>query len=208
MKTIKLKMRKLSRLLFLTPLFSISQNFSVVNPDKNIEPNPFEKVYFEDKNNYKNIDSKVTISKNRSKNFAEDTLRINYYNSFGLESKVISYLVNKPNYTSIMNYNKEKNISNQQTIENKNTSLILFYYNKNSQLERMRELNIKHTNNKIDTTDSSQKTFNYDKLKLIDTQNSYYNSTFKLIEKYYYTNNILIKKTNRSTLKEFKYDGS
>lgn len=142
-------MKKFLLLLFLYPLLAISQDSTPENPDIVIEPNPLKEFYFQDKNNYKNVESMITILKNKSNNFSNDTIRINYYNENGKQSKNIRYSNNKPKYTTIMTYNRDNNILSQQTTENKKSSYILYTYNKSKQLERTRDLRIKDIQGKI-----------------------------------------------------------
>lgn len=199
-------MKKLLLFLFLYPLLGISQDSTPENPDILIEPNPLKEFYFQDKNNYKNVESMVTIRKNKYNNFSKDTIRINYYNENGKMSKNIEYSNNKPTYVTIMTYNIDNNILSQHTTENKKISYLLYFYNKNKQLEKTRDLRINNVKGKVDTTDFSKKTFLYNKLNLTETLATLKDETFKLSEKYLYANNSLIKKVGNSYVKVFNYD--
>ncbi|KAF2510166.1 hypothetical protein EYY60_11690 [Flavobacterium zhairuonense] len=199
-------MKKLLLLLFLYPLLAISQDSTPENPDILIEPNPLKEFYFQDRNDYKNVESMVTIVKKKQSNFTKDTIRINFYNENGKESKNIAYANNKRTYTTVKTYNRENNILSQQTTENKKSSYLVYFYNKSKQLEKTRDLRISDVKGKIDTTDFSQKTFIYNKSNLIETLVTLKASTFKQSEKYLYTNNFLIKKIGNSYVKEFSYD--
>ncbi|WP_281310120.1 energy transducer TonB [Flavobacterium flavigenum] len=199
-------MKKLLLLLFLNPLLAISQDSTPENPDILIEPNPLKEFYFQDKNDYKNVESMVTIIKNKHSNFSKDTIRINFYNENGKESKNIAYSNNKPTYITVKTYNRDNNILSQQTTENKKSSYLVYFYNKNKQIEKTRDLRINDLKGKIDTTDFSQKTFIYDKSSLTETLVTLNGSTFKQSEKYLYANNFLVKKVGNSSVKEFSYD--
>ena len=201
-------MKKLLTLLFLYPLFAVSQDLTPENPDILTEPNPLKETYFQDKNNYKNVESMVTITKNKFSNFSKDTIRITYYNENGMQSKNSVFRNNKPEYVTLMTYSKDNKILSQETIENKNVSFVLYYYNKNKQLERTRQLRRDNIQRTTDTTEFSQKTFMYEKLNLVQTLVTLKGSAFKQSEQYIYDNITLIKKIGNNLSKEFKYDKS
>lgn len=199
-------MKKLLLLLFLNPLLAISQDSTPENPDILIEPNPLKEFYFQDKNDYKNVESMITIIKKKHNNFTKDTIRINFYNENGKEAKNIEYTNNKPTYITVKTYNRDNNILSQQTTENKKSSYLVYFYNKSKQLEKTRDLLINDVKGKIDTTDFSKKTFIYDESSLTETLVTLNGSTFKNSEKYLYANNSLVKKVGNSYVKEFSYD--
>ena len=191
-------------LFFLIPIHAFSQEYTVKRPDEAIVPDPYLKVYFDDKNDYKRIESVTTITKNKYNSFRPDTLSITHYNNAGLQFKNIRFDNNKQSSITLLKYDEHNNLLSWQLFENKFSTLALYSYNKNKQLQEIRQLQIKHLNYRTDSNETSRTIFKYDNVKLVEILSSIAGN--KIVQKYIYNNKKLIRKTGTIVSKELQYD--
>lgn len=198
-------MKKLIFLFCLLPSLIFAQNSTVKRPDKVIEPNPYEAVYFADANDYSNIKSIAIIRKQKSKGFRVDTSQIEYFED-GLKMKTVSYRNNLPIYRTIMTYNDDKTLNNWEIFYPKYSTKNIYQHDAQRRIINTQKVNIKRKKGKIDSTQTTQIAFKYDdKLGLIAIERK---SNFGVgTETYHYDKNKqLTQVTGGSIFKMFNYD--
>ena len=193
-------------ILVIFPIYTFAQKYDVDKPDEIVEPDPYKQVYFQDRNDYKRIRSVTTIIKNKHNNFRPDTQYIVYYNKEGLQTKNIRLNNNKESSTTLLHYDTNKNLLSWQLFEKHFSTLTLYSYNRNNQLEETRQLKLTQVNQNSDSAETSRMLYKYEHRNLIEILRSIQsNST---VEKYIYHNNRLKSKIGPYISKNLQFDKS
>lgn len=198
-------MKLLIVLLCFLPLLTFAQNSTVERPDKAIEPNPYQAVYFADNNDYSKMKSIVIIHKKKYNGFRSDTSQIEYFEN-GLKMKTISYRNNQPEYTTTMTYNDNQTLNNWVIAYPKYSTKNYYEYDDKKRIITTRQVYSKIKQGKIDSTEVFEVTFKYDdELGLIAIKRK---TDFGVgVETYEYNNNKQLTALKNSSIpKIFTYD--
>jgi hypothetical protein len=196
-------MKKFLLIICISPIVALSQKFSVDRPDEILKQNPYASIYFVDSNNYKLIESILTIAKDKPNNFKPDTMNVDYYNSSGLKIKNIRYSNNKISTTAEYKYDDNGNLLSWHSFSKKSSTHALYKYNKRGQLLNTHKYTLDSRKDKIDTIEVSRMLFKYDADKLIQITNN--SLGMDVIEKFSYQQNKLINKTGGFVSKQILY---
>ncbi len=199
-------MNRLLFLFLLIPTPAFAQKYSVERPDEMLEPDPYTRSYFEDKNDYRKVESVITITKNKYDQFRPDTLNITHYNDAGLPIKSTRYDYNRQSATTLLKYDAQQHLLSWQSFEQQQSILTRYFYDKANQLQETRQLRIKTVNQKNDSTELSRMLFQYDHSSLVEITNLHPGN--KLTEQYIYDHKKLVRKTGGYIAKAFEYDGN
>ena len=197
-------MKKFFLLLCFIPVYALAQKFSVDRPDEMIKQDPYTSAYFADNNNYKPVESVITIARNRYSNFVPDTLNIDYYNKKGLKVKNIRYDNNKVSTTTHYKYDAGDKLASWQTFEKYSSTFTVYKYNKAGQMMETHQYII--NNKKGDTAEKSRMLFIYDVDKLVQITNNALGTD--IIEKYAFEKNKLMEKTGGFVSKKIFYNNN
>ncbi|MBL0145709.1 MAG: hypothetical protein IPP48_08085 [Chitinophagaceae bacterium] len=196
-------MKKLLFLIYFIPVVTLAQKFSADRPDEVVKQDPYVSMYFADNNDYKLIESVITITKDKHNNFMPDTLNIDYYNNKGLKIKNIRYNKNKISATTEFTYDASDNLLKWHTFSKLSSTHAFYFYNKKNQLIKTNKYTITILNNKMDTVEVSRMLFKYDGEKLVQITNNSLGTD--IVEKYGYEQNRLVNKTGGFISKRFLY---
>lgn len=199
-------MKTLFLFLCLIPFCGFAQEFTVERPDEKTDLNPYKSTYFADNNNYENIVSITSFSKNKANNFKTDTSNIKFYNEKGLCYKSIRYNKNRPYIATFIDYNNANNITSWCSVYPNSSTKVFYFYNDNQQVVKTRQVNIKPINGQMDTIELSKRFFSYDKNEqLIKIQDKGQSRPVFDLYQYEYENGQLSKMIG-GTSKLFTYD--
>lgn len=186
-------------------LISYAQKSVVDMPEDLVEPNPYQETYFNDITNYnkQNVKELIIIIKYSYNNFKSDTLNKNYYNKNGDLVKQIRYSGNIPTSTIIDKYYADNNLKSWQIFNKNSSTLTVYKYYNNGQIENISQFSIRMRGGKNDTSEISSLTYKYADNHLVEIN---FSNTYNEI--YKYDGDVLLFKIGKYISKEFIYDNN